>query len=298
MDMKVLRSLLAVADTGSITEAARRLGVSQPTVSRQIKDLEDELGCRLIERSNYSVRLTEDGMLLRRRAEDIVRMIDSTVDEIRNSNGPISGDVRIGCAESRGIGLLAECMGRLRDTNPGIRFHIYSGNWEDLSERLDSGFLDFVAAVRDVDATRYGSLTMPYEDRWGVVMRRGSPLSEKESIRPEDLAEVPLIVSREAYDNENKAWLGDVYDRTDVVATVNLAFNGSILVDRGMGCMITLEGLVPVDEESGLCFRPLDPPLLSPMHLVWRKSRVPSAAAELLLARVSEAFRGKDFASS
>lgn len=301
MDIKVLRSLIAVADTGSITDAAERLGVSQPTVSRQIKDLEEELGCRLIERSNYSVRLTEEGMLLRRRAEDIVGMVDSTVEEIKGSTGPVTGDIRIGCAESRGIGLLAECMRSLRVTNPGIRFHIYSGNWEDLSERLDSGFLDFVVAVRDVDATRYDSLEMPYRDRWGVVMKRDSPLAGRDSIRPEDLEGVPLIVSREAYGKENRAWLGSVFDRTDVVATVNLAFNGSILVEKGMGCMITLEGLVPADEGGGLCFRLLDPPLLSPMRLAWRRGRTPSAASELLLGCAAEAFRSRrdaDVASS
>lgn len=299
MDIKVLRSLIAVAETGSITDAAKRLGVSQPTVSRQIKDLEEELGCRLIERSNYSVKLTEDGMLLRRRAEDIVGLVDSTIDEIRDSGGSIAGDIRIGCAESRGIGLLAECMRSLRETNPGIRFHIYSGNWEDLSERLNSGFLDFVVAVRDVDGSRYDSLEMPYRDRWGVVMGRDSPLATKDSVRPEDLEGIPLIVSREAYEKENRAWLGDVFDRTEIVATVNLAFNGSILVEKGMGCMMTFEGLVPADEGSGLCFRPLYPPLLSPMRLAWRKGRTPSAASELLLGRAMEAFRDrKDVASS
>lgn len=294
MDIKVLRSLIAVADTGSITDAAEKLGVSQPTVSRQIKDLEEELGCRLIERSNYSVRLTGEGMLLRRRAEDIVGMVDSTIDEIRGSAGPVSGDVRIGCAESRGMALLAECMGSLRKTNPEIRFHLYSDNWEDLSDRLDSGFLDLVVTIRDVDAARYDSLKVPYEDCWGVIVKSGSPLSEKDRIRPEDLVGIPLIVSREAFDKENRAWLGDVYDRAEVVATVNLAFNGSVLVKEGMGCMITFDGLVPADEGSGLCFKPLDPPLLSPMRLVWRRGRTSSAAAKLLLARAMEAFHGKE----
>lgn len=290
MELRVLRYFLEVAREGSITHAARRLHISQPTLSKQLKELEEELGKKLFVRGNYNVHLTDEGMLLRKRAEDILDMVGKTEEEFRSLGSVTSGEVRIGCAESEGICHLARRLRSLQERYPGIRFHLFSGDRGDLAERLDRGLLDFAVLVEAVDLVRYHYLVLPGFDAWGLIMPRDHPLARKEYIEPQDLMDLPLICPRQGLQQELSRWFGNRVTRLNIVATINLAYNGSILAREGLGCVLTFDRLIDVGPDSGLCFRPLSPPLHSKLYWVWKKYQVFSPAAELLLEEMRQPF--------
>lgn len=286
MEIRVLRYFLEVAREGNITHAAERLHVSQPTLSKQLKDLEAELGKRLFVRSNYSVKLTDEGMLLRKRAEDILDMVDKTAGEFKALGEIAGGDIRIGCAESDGVKYLARCARTLQEQYPRIRLHLYSGNTEDVSERLDRGLLDFAVLAQEVDLSKYNYLEVPYADRWGLVMRKDSPLAKKEAVQMEDLLGLPLICSRQGITEDFPKWFGEKVDRLNIVATFNLAYNAGILVREGMGYALSFDKLINTGSDSALCFRPLMPALETKLYLVWKKYQVFTRVAEVFLKQL------------
>ena len=283
MELRVLRYFLEVAREGNITHAAERLHISQPTLSKQLKELEGELGKKLFVRGNYNVRLTDEGMLLRKRAEDILDMVGKTEEEFRALGEITGGDVRIGCAESDGIKYLAQRVKSLQERYPRFRLHLYSGNTEDVEERLGRGLLDFAVLAQEVDLSKYNYLEMPDADTWGVVMRKDSPLAKKEAVRMKDLLHLPLICSRQGITEDYPKWFGEKVDTLNIVATFNLAYNAGILVREGMGYLITFDKLVNTGPESDLCFRPLVPLLKTKLYFVWKKYQVFTPIAELLL---------------
>lgn len=283
MELRVLRYFLEVAREGNITHAAERLHISQPTLSKQLKELEGELGKKLFVRGNYSVRLTDEGMLLRKRAEDILDMVGKTEEEFKALGEITGGDVRIGCAESDGMKYLAQRVKSLQERYPRFRLHLYSGNTEDVEERLDRGLLDFAVLAQEVDLSKYNYLEMPDADTWGVVMRKDSPLAKKEAVRMKDLLHLPLICSRQGITEDYPKWFGEKVDTLNIVATFNLAYNAGILVREGMGYLITFDKLVNTGPESDLCFRPLVPLLETKLYFVWKKYQVFTPIAELLL---------------
>lgn len=293
MELRVLRYFLEVAREGNVTHAARRLHISQPTLSRQIRDLEEELGKKLFTRSNYSVKLTEEGMLLRQRAEDILEMTDKTLAEFRALDGLNGGDIHIGCAESNGIAPFIRVVQGLQAQYPRIRTHFYSSGTDAVNERLDRGLLDFAIVIQEPDPAKYNALTVPSQDRWGLILRWDHPLAARACIRPRDLAGVPLILSRQAMRKEMPRWFGEAQDKLNVVATYDLMFNTSVMVREGLGCTLGFEGLVHTGPDSGLCFRPLEPALTSPMYVIWKKYQVFSPAAALLLERLKDHFPGQ-----
>lgn len=286
MEIRVLRYFLEVAREGNITRAAKRLHVSQPTLSKQLKDLEGELGKKLFVRSNYSVKLTDEGMLLRKRAEDILEMVDKTAHEFKALGEIAGGDIRIGCAESDGVKYLARCVKSLQEQYPRIRLHLYSGNTEDVSERLDRGLLDFAVFAQEVDLSKYNYLELPHTDHWGLVMRKDSPLAKKEAVQIEDLLGLPLICSRQGITEDFPKWFGEKVDRLNIVATFNLAYNAGILVQEGMGCALSFDQLINTGSDSELCFRPLMPALETKLHLVWKKYQVFTRIAEVFLKQL------------
>ena len=286
MELRVLRDFLEIAREGSITRAAERLHVSQPTLSKQLKDLEAELGKKLFVRSNYSVKLTDEGMLLRKRAEDILEMADKTADEFKALGEIAGGDIRIGCAESDGVKYLARCVKSLQEQYPRIRLHLYSGNTEDVSERLDKGLLDFAVLAQEVDLSKYNYLEVPYSDRWGLVMRKDSPLAKKEAVQMEDLLNLPLICSRQGITEDFPKWFGEKVDRLNIVGTFNLAYNAGVLVREGMGYALSFDKLINTGPDSELCFRPLMPALETKLYLVWKKYQVFTGIAEVFLKRL------------
>lgn len=283
MELRVLRYFLEVARERNITHAAERLHISQPTLSKQLKELEGELGKKLFVRGNYNVRLTDEGMLLRKRAEDILDMVGKTEEEFKSLGEVTGGDIRIGCAESDGIKHLARCVKALQEDYPRIRIHLYSGDTEDLAERLDRGQLDFVVISQEVDLSRYNYLKLPAIDTWGVIMRKDSPLAAKEAVRMKDLLELPIITSRQGIREDLPKWFTEKLDQLNIVATFNLAYNAGILVREGLGYAITFDKLINTGADSDLCFRPLTPVLETKMYVIWKKYQVFSPVAGLLL---------------
>ena len=295
MEIRVLRYFLTIAREGSITNAANFLHVTQPTLSRQIRDLEEELGQKLFNRGSHNMTLTAEGMILRKRAEEIISMVDKTEAEFNSMENVVSGDIYIGGGETEAIKLVAQIACELRASYPGIHYHLYSGNSEDVTERLDKGLLDFGILIQPADISKYDYIDIPARDIWGVVMRRDSPLAEKEVIRKEDLLGVPLICSRQAISaerrgNEFAGWFGEDFDQLDIVTTFNLVYNAAIMVEAGVGYAVTLDKIANTTESSSLCFRPLEPRLESGLNIIWKKYQVFSPAAELFLERLRERF--------
>jgi len=290
MDVRVLRYFVTVAREGSVTRAANYLHVTQPTLSRQIKELEEELGSKLFVRSNYSIKLTEEGTLLRKRAEDILDLVDKTKAEFLSLHDITSGDIRIGAAETYAMDFIAEAAENLFAQYPNIQYHLYSGNYEEVTERLDKGLLDFCLLVDPIDLTKYNQISLPTKDAWGVVMRKDSPLAEKKSIRPNDLIGLPLICSRQALTHELSGWFGEKLDKVKIVATYNLVYNASVLANRGIGYLLGFDRLVNTSEESNLTFRPLRPKLESSLSIVWKKYQIFSPAEELFLMELQSMF--------
>lgn len=295
MEIRVLRYFLAVAREESITAAANFLHLTQPTLSRQIHDLEDELGQQLLVRKSHRVVLTPEGMLLRKRAEEILTMVDKTESEFRSMETTVSGDVYIGSGETQAIRKIAKIIRQLQKDYPEIHYHMHSGNAPDITDRLDNGLLDFGILIQPADITKYDSLNLPAKDVWGVVMRKDSPLAAKECICKEDLRTVPLLCSRQAvlsqrHGNAFAAWFGADFDKLNIVSTYNLIYNAAVMVEEGVGCAVTLDNLANTSAASDLCFRPLSPRLESRLNVVWKKYQVFSPAAEIFLDRLKAAF--------
>ena len=290
MELRVLRYFLEAAREGNVTHAAQRLHVSQPTLSRQLKDLEDELGKKLFTRSNYSIKLTEEGILLRKRAEDILEMADKTLAEFKALDEVNGGDIHIGCAESNGIAPFIRVIQKLKEKYPRIRYHFYSSGTDAVNERLDRGLLDFAIIIQEVDLEKYNYLKMPSRDHWGLIMCKDHPLAKHSCIHLNDLTEIPLILSRQAMREEMPRWFGEVQDKLNIVATYDLLFNTSVMVREGFGCVLGFDGLVYTGPDSDLCFRPLEPTLTSPMYIIWKKYQVFSPVASLLLEELKRNF--------
>lgn len=295
MEIRVLRYFLAIAREGNITNAANFLHVTQPTLSRQIHDLEKELGQKLFTRGSHSMTLTAEGMILRKRAEEIISMVDKTEAEFNYMENAIGGDIYIGGGETDAVKLIAEIAKDLRENYPGIRYHLYSGNSEDVTERLDKGLLDFGILIQPANITKYDYINIPAKDTWGVVMRKDSPLAKKEAILKEDLLDVPLICSRQAISqersqNEFADWFGEDFEKLDIVTTFNLVYNAAIMVEAGIGYAVTIDKIANTSESSNLCFRPLTPRLDSGLNIVWKKYQVFSSAAEVFLERLRQEF--------
>ena len=290
MELRILRYFLEVARRGNITRAAEHLHVSQPTLSRQLKDLEEELGKKLFVRSNYSVKLTDEGMLLRTRAEDILDMVDKTTDEFKALDEISGGDIRIGCAESDSMKYLIRAAKALQRKYPRIRYHIYSSGTDSVNERLDKGLLDFAVIVQEVDLSKYNYLEIPSVDSWGLLMRRDDPLAGQTSIGADDLLNLPIIISRQGVAEDFPKWLGEKQDKLNIVATYDLIFNASLMVKEGLGCALGFDKLIYTGADSELCFRPLEPELTTPMYVIWKKYQMFTPVAEKLLDELKGQF--------
>ena len=291
MDIRVLQYFLAVAREESITRAAETLRMTQPPLSRQLKDLEDELGKKLLIRGSKKVTLTEDGMLLRKRAEEMIDLMEKTKAELTSSDENISGEIYIGGGETDAVSLFAQTAGKLQKKYPQIHYHIYSGDAEIVMEKLDKGLIDFGLLVGPVDVSRYDYMRLPISDIWGVLMRKDAPLAEKDVIRAEDLWDKPLILSHQAYSGSDiSVWLGRDAHRLNVVMTYNLIYNAAHFVKTGFGYAITLDKLINTTGNSELRFRPLYPTLEAGLCIVWKKYQVFSRASKQFLNQLRAEF--------
>ena len=289
MDIRVLQYFLAVAREASITKAAESLNMTQPPLSRQLKELEEELGKQLLIRGNRKVTLTEEGMILRKRAEEMVALMDKTKSEISSSGENISGEIYIGGGETEGMRLIAKIAEKIKTKHPHICYHLFSGNADDVTERLDQGLLDFGILIDPADIKKYDFIKLPTKDRWGLLMRRDHTLAKKQGIKPKDLQGIPLIASRQSLaHNELSGWLGKQYESLHIITTYNLLYNASLMVEENVGCALCLEHIIPEYENSPLCFRPLEPQIEVGLNIVWKKYQVFTKAAEIFLHTLQE----------
>lgn len=290
MELRVLQYFLAIAREQSISGAAEFLHVSQPTLSRQIRDMEDELGKQLFIRGNRKITLTEEGMILRKRSEEIIGLVKKTEDEIALSDDISEGDIYIGAGETHAIHILTDSAIQLQTSYPNIHFHIASGDTTDVLEELDRGLIDFGLLLGSIDKTKYEYLELPMKDIYGILMRKDSVLAEKEVITPEDLWDKPLICNRNSINHEDDIykWLKRDQSEINIIATYNLLYNASIMVESGIGYAIALDNIINVTGDSKLCFRPLYPSLDARMSLVWKKYQIFSKAAEKYLIQMQK----------
>lgn len=297
MELRVLEYFLTVAREQNITAAAESLHISQPALSTQLKALETELGKQLLIRGvkgSRKIVLTEEGMILRKRAEEILSLVKRTENEITQSDERIAGNVFIGSGETEVVRLFARVAKKLQKNHPDIRYHISSGNAEHVLEYLDKGLIDFGLLFTEIDSHKYEAIPVPVKDTWGVLMRRDSPLAEKEAICPEDLWDKPLIVSHQKGDNHYLArWLRREDAELNIVATYNLLFNASLLVDEGLGYALCYDKLINT-QGSNLCFRPCSPQLEAPGFIVWKKYQMFSKAANAFLQSLRELLKEEE----
>ena len=291
MELRVLEYFLAVAREQNITAAAESLHLSQPALSRQLREMEEKLGKQLLIRGvkgSRKVILTEEGMILRKRAEEILSLVRRTENEITQSDETIAGNVFIGTGETETVRLFAKVAKKLQQKYPDIRYNISSGNAEHVLEYLDKGIIDFGLLFTEIDAQKYEAIPVPIKDTWGVLMRKDSPLAEKETICPEDLWDKPLIVSHQKGDDRYlNQWLQREESELHIVATYNLLFNASLLVDEGLGYALCYDKLINT-KGSNLCFRPFSPGLEARGFIVWKKYQVFSKAANIFLQYLQE----------
>ena len=287
MEIRVLKYFIAIAREQSILAAAESLHLSQPTLSRQIKDMEEELGKQLFIRGSRKITLTEEGMILRKRAEEILDLVQKTENEITLSN-LICGDIFIGTGETDGVRFIAKSAKMLNEQYPDIHYHIVSGDSVDIIEKLDRGLIDFAVLVGNVDISKYNYMKLPIKDMWGVLMKKDSSLAQKEFITPQDLWEKPLIVSRQAIKgNDLIQWLKKDISQLNIIAHYNLVYNASLMVDEGLGYALCLDKIINVTDTT-LCFKPFQPKLEVGMNIVWKKYQILSKASEKFLEKLKE----------
>ena len=290
MEFRVLKYFLMVAREENITKAAALLHLTQPTLSRQLMQLEAELGVKLFHRSKHSIILTEDGMLLKRRAQEIISLSDKTVQELSHKEDVLSGEIAIGCGETKNMLFLSEQIKKFRQKYPLVQFSIHSAIADDIKERIEKGILDIGLLMEPVDVGKYEFIRMPQKEKWGILVRKDSELAAKESINPKDLTNVPLImVKRELVKNELASWFGDYYEGLQIAATYNLILNAASMVERGVGVVLCFDLGATFYED--LCFIPLAPTLETGSVLVWKKNQTLGMATSQFMSFLKNAFQ-------
>lgn len=289
MEIRVLKYFLAVAREQNISNASEVLHITQPTLSRQLKDLEDEIGTTLFIRGKRKITLTEDGILFRKRAEEIIDLVDKTESEFTNLSDNVSGEIFIGGGETLGMNFIADILNKLHQDYPNIRYNIFSGNGDDVCEKLDNGLLDFGVLLEPIDITKYSYLKLPYYDTWGLLMKKDSELAKHDVINPKDLINKPLIYSRQnLVKNILSNWIGTDYENLNVVGSYNLIFNAALMVKAGLGYALCFDKLIDTTANQDLCFRPLANSEHSNLILAWKKYQVFSKPAEKFLNEIKK----------
>lgn len=287
MELRVLEYFLTVAREQSITRAAELLHITQPTMSRQLMQLESEFGKKLFIRGNRKITLTEEGQYLLKRAEEIISLSRRTEDEMKNQINTLSGDIYIGTGESASVRHIIKVAHKIQKEYPDVRFHFTSGDSIDLIDRLDKGLFDFCILYGETDRSKYDYLLLPYKERWGVLMHNQSELAVLDRIKPEYLRDKPLIVSRQMLDSPSYFdWLGAKRENLNIINSYNLAFTGTLMASEQMGYVLTLADLINI-EGTELCFKEIDPMLELNISLVWKKHKMKSKIAEKFITEIS-----------
>ena len=288
MEIRVLRYFLAVVTAGNITKAARQLHLTQPTLSRQLADLEAELGVQLFVRGHQQITLTSEGEYLRARASELVDLAEQTTANLQAGRA-ISGTLSIGAGESSGMARITRVIGELQADHPDVRFNLISGNASETEAALLHGTIDFAVIMGERPLQQYHTLQLPDRDRWGVVMKKDDPLTRQAAIPASALVDRPLIMSRQGMSSDHfLTWWGSDRERLKVIGTYSLVFNAQLLVSQGAGYLITYAGLLNNANQAALTFRPLTPTLSEPITLIWKKNTVLSPVARLFLRRLRQ----------
>ncbi|UQZ36945.1 LysR family transcriptional regulator [Paenibacillus sp. PK3_47] len=292
MDIRLLKYFIAVASEQSISAAAQYLHLSQPSLSRQLGELEKELGAVLFTRGNRKITLTDEGRFLLKSAKDIVELVDKTEANFKQTSSFISGEIYIGAGETEAVQLIARTFKSLLEKYPDIQFHLFSGNADDISDKLDSGLLDFGIVIEPADKQKYDYVKLPAVDVWGVLMRKDSELADRPFVEPADLTDKPLLISRQtAVSNELSGWLGQDIEGLNVVGTYNLLYNAALMVEEGIGYALCIDKLINTSGNSKLCFKPLNPGLEANLNVIWKKHQVFSSAAKKFLEELRNQIR-------
>lgn len=288
MNTKVLKTFLTICRVGSITKAAQLLYISQPALSRQIQDLEDELGCKLFDRSKRQLALTESGFLLQQRAQEILNLDERTKKELRENAGFLSGELRIGCVESLAVPYLAEKFQRFHADYPQVQFEIYSADGDDIRRALDHDRIDMGIVLEPIEAAKYDAIDLPIADRWGIVVRDDSPAASRASVGTAELAAMRMILPRRAIvRNEIKTWFSDIVTDKSVVLYHNLPSLSLHFIKSGIGdALLCVEGSYSIRSTSGLRFIPLEPQRAARHKFVRRKNHRLSKAGEIFWSQL------------
>lgn len=280
MDIRLLEYFLAVAKYGNITRAADQLHVTQPTISRQLMELEETVGAPLLIRGKRQVTLTEAGVLFRQRAEEIVSLMEKTLRDVGDQNDQLGGTVIIGCVETSASRMLSRALKEFSARYPKVNYELYSADGDDIRTKLDLGDLDFGILVEPVEAAKYDFFRLPCEETWGVLMRRDNPLAQKAAITRDDLLGLSLIMPRRDIVQDHIAgWFGVDRNQLNVFARHNLLNNSALLVEAGLGCVVCVGGAFEIRGGEELCFVPLTPRHTTGHVLAWKKNRVFHSAA-------------------
>ena len=289
MEIKKLKYFLAVAREENMSKAAEQLHISQPTLSKTIKSLEEDLGKKLFVRHSFSISLTDEGMLLRDRAQDLVAMADKIEQEFTALDDITGGDIYLGLAESYQIRYLAREIYKLKEKYPHLTYHVTSGDTEQVTEKLDKGILDFAVLCETPDSNKYEFVKFPQADVWGAIISASHSLSKKKSIRATDLIDQPLFASEQSWKNEIKVWAKDKYPELKLEGSFRLSYNGSVFARENLGVLLTFKDLINT-EGTNMVFRPLSPELKSELYLIWNKYQTFTPIAEKFLDQVKKAF--------
>ncbi|MRH72019.1 LysR family transcriptional regulator [Lactobacillus reuteri] len=287
MELRVLRYFLAVAQYQNMTKAAHELLVSQPTLSKQLADLETELGAQLFIRGHRQITLTEEGEYLQARAKEIVQLADQTAANIQ-ADQIITGRLSIGAGESVGMKRIMKVVSEIIQDYPDVKIHLVSGNADEMETALKHGTIDFAVLMGKRDLNKYSYLSLPEVNTWGLVMKKGDPLALKETISPNDLIDLPLLMSEQAIEEHPfQDWWGNLDKKMNIIGTFTLVFNAQLMVSQGNAYMITFDHLINNSNSSNLTFRPLSPTLTEPTNIIWKKNIAQSKVAQLFIKRLA-----------
>lgn len=290
MELRVLRYYLTVAREENITRAAEILHITQPTLSRQMAELEYELDTKLFERSNRKVSLTEAGMLLRRRAEELVSLADKVEQEFKSGGEELTGLISIGSGVTAAVSeALPELLSEYTKKYPQVRFELRTGTAAVIKDQLDKGLLDVGILMEPIEVEKYNFVRLPKKDVWGILMPEDDPLAQKSVIMPADLQSLPLIVNWRIDEREAKAWFGGSTEHLNVFCSYDLIDNAALLVERRLGYAFMIEGAFK--KFSGLTFRPLSPEISNTSVLVWKKYQPSNQAVQKFIESAKNAYR-------
>lgn len=283
MEIRTLRYFLVVAREESFTRAAEQLFISQPTLSKQLKSLEEELGKKLFVRHSFSVELTEEGRLLRTLAEDMITLEEKIKSSIRTLEDVTGGDVYLGLPDSYQVRYVARIIKELKESYPNLHCHITSGDTLQVTDSLDKGILDFAVLVEPPNYDKYNSLMLPLADYFGLIMQAADELAKNEYITIDDLVGLPLFCSEQSWKADITRWCGNRINELNLEGSYHLPYNASMFTKEGLGYLLTFENLIDTSEKNGLVFRLLKPKLECKMYLIWKKNIKLSPIAQRFL---------------